>query len=122
MQIGELALVYNSHDSSEPSGTETIRFDQFDTLEKVAPNPLFIDPVSGQDGSYTVNLSHIARTSIAFKYQVHLNAEHASSSAPLRLAPAWKVDPSQTLVMLSYSLNPAFLAKLPEGATSVTLS
>jgi hypothetical protein len=121
IQGGEIALVYNS-DDAELTGTETIRFEHFDLLEKVAPNPLFIDPVAGKPGNYNVHLSHIARTAVAFKYQTLLDPARASVFAPLRLAPAWKVEANQTLVMLSYSLNPAFAAKLPESATSITLS
>ncbi|KAF2664483.1 hypothetical protein BT63DRAFT_483188 [Microthyrium microscopicum] len=122
VEIGEVALVFNSHDSAEPSGTETIRFDHFNTLEKVAPNPVFIDPVANKDGNYTVNLSHIARTSVAFKYQVHLDASSASTSAPLRLIPAWKVGAEQTLLMLTYSLNPSFTPKIASGVSAVHLT
>jgi len=121
MQIGELALVYNSEDT-EPTGNDTIRFEHFDSLEKVAPNPIFIDSIAGKTGTYNVHLSHIVRTQIAFKYQIHLDSDEASSFAPLKLIPAWKVEANQTLVMLSYSFNPAFAAKIPDGVISVTLS
>jgi len=122
MQIGEVALVYNSPDSSQPSGTETIRFNGFEKLEKVAPNPQFIDAVASKEGTYSVNLAHIARTSVAFKYQVHLDSSTIASYAPLRVVPAFKVEASQTLVMLSYSFNPAFSCNLSEGVSSISLN
>jgi hypothetical protein len=119
VQIGEVALVYNATESD--ATTETIRFDHFSSLEKVAPNPVFIDPVPNQTGSYTVNLSHIPKTTVAFKYQVHLDQSTAASHAPIVIKPAWKIEPTQTSVLVSYSLNPAVLSKLPESTTSLTL-
>jgi hypothetical protein len=115
-------LVYNPIDLSEPFGSETIRLENFSALEKVAPNPAFIEQVPDQAGQYTVNLSPITKTAVAFKYQVHLAPDSIAAYAPLLLKPAWKVEPTQTSVILNYSLNPAFAKKLPEGITSFTLS
>jgi hypothetical protein len=119
--LGELALVYNPTSLEEPFGSETIRLENFTALEKVAPNPAFIDMVPGKAGEYTVNLSPITKTSVAFKYQVHLTADSIASHAPLLLKPAWKVEPTQTSVILNYSLNPAF-AKMLSTQTSLTMS
>lgn len=118
LQIGELALAYNAPSDSEVE-TDTIRFDNFAALEKVAPNPHFIDSVPGKDGTYSVAVSKIAKTAVAFKYQVHLDPAHADSYAPLRIVPAWKQDDNQTLFMLSYSFNSGYSST---GASSVPLS
>ncbi|KAK7567702.1 Muniscin C-terminal mu homology domain-containing protein [Phyllosticta paracitricarpa] len=118
--IGELALAYNPVDLSVPFGNETIRLDNFPVLEKVAPNPTFIDQVQARAGDYTVNLSSITRTQVGFKYQVHLDDSNVASFAPISLSTAWKVEPTQTSVILTYSLNPAF--KLAPGRTSINLN
>lgn len=118
--IGELALAYNPTDLSAPFGNETIRLENFPVLEKVAPNPTFVDQVPDKAGDYTINLSSITRTQVAFKYQVHLDETNIASFAPIALTPAWKVEPTQTSVILSYSLNPAF--RLAPGQTSITLN
>lgn len=118
--IGELALAYNPPDLSVPFGHETIRLENFPVLEKVAPNPTFVDQIADKAGDYTVNLSSITRTQVAFKYQVHLDESNIASFAPIALTPAWKVEATQTSVILNYSLNPAF--HLAAGHTSVTLS
>ncbi|KAL1632113.1 Suppressor of Profilin deletion [Neofusicoccum ribis] len=118
--IGELALAYNPPDLSAPFGNETIRLENFPVLEKVAPNPTFVDQVPDKAGDYTVNLSSITRTQVAFKYQVHLDESNIASFAPIALTPAWKVEPSQTSVILTYTLNPSF--RLAPGRTSITLS
>jgi hypothetical protein len=112
IQIGEVALAYNSAEPPENGSIETIRFNNFTSLEKVAPNPHFIDPVPDKEGTYSVNLSRIHKTSVAFKYQVNLgdSPETAASHAPLRLLPAWKVEPAQAFLLLHYTLNPAFAA------------
>jgi hypothetical protein len=113
--IGEIALAYNPTDFTSPFGHESIRVDGFSNLEKVAPNPAFLT-AAGQSGEYSVNLGGISKTAVAFKYQV---SSPAATAAPLLLTPAWKIEPTQTSAILSYSLNPAFT--LPPGQSSVTL-
>jgi hypothetical protein len=114
--IGEIALAYNPTDFTSPFGHESIRVDGFSNLEKVAPNPAFLTAATEQPGEYSVNLGGISKTAVAFKYQV---SSPAATAAPLLLTPAWKVEPTQTSAILSYSLNPAFT--LPPGQSSVTL-
>jgi hypothetical protein len=104
--IGEVALSYNGSD--DKLRREVIRLENFPVLEKVAPNPSFIEQVPSKSGEYTVDLSHIARTSLAFKYQVHLEEASLATHAPVILNPVWKVEPTQTSVILNYSFNPAF--------------
>jgi hypothetical protein len=120
--LGELALVYNPESLSEPFGSETIRLENFTALEKVAPNPAFIEMVPGKAGEYTVDLSPITKTSVAFKYQVHLASDSIASHAPLLLKPVWKVEATQTSVILNYTMNPAFEKTLSPGLKSLTMS
>ena len=117
--IGELALAFNPIDLSTPFGIDTIRLENFAVLDKVAPNPTFIDQLPDKPGSYTVNLSGITKTSIAFKYQVHLDDTNHAIYAPLVLSPIWKIEPTQASVILNYSLNPLFEL---HGQTAITLS
>ena len=120
MVIGQVALAFNPIDlSAGPIGTENIRLENFPVLEKVAPNPAFIEQVADSPGIYTVDLSRIAKTSVAFHYQVHLESSNLASFAPLLLSPAWKSEASQTSVLLHYSLNPTYALG---SATSVTLN
>lgn len=104
--IGEIALAYNPADFSSPFGSETIRLDNFGSLEKVAPNPAFIKQVPDREGEYSLNLAGVAKTQVAFKYQ--FRTEEASSHAPLLITPAFKIEPNQCSVIVSYSLNPPF--------------
>ena len=106
--IGEVALAYNVSEAHAQSGTETIRLENFPVLEKVAPNPTFINQLPSKMGEYNVDVSHLARTSVAFKYKVHLEEANLAAHAPIILTPNWKVEPTQTSVVLSYSFNPAF--------------
>ncbi|KAI9685314.1 MAG: hypothetical protein M1822_004687 [Bathelium mastoideum] len=110
--IGELALAYNPIDVYAPAqfGSDTIRLENFAILEKVAPNPTFIDQIPDKAGEYSVNLSSITKTAVAFKYQVRLDDAVLGAHAPLLLTPAWKCEATQTSVILSYSLNPAFVS------------
>jgi hypothetical protein len=109
MVIGQVALAFNPVDlSSGPFGTETIRLENFPVLEKVAPNPAFVEQVTDNPGEYTVDLSRITKTSVAFHYQVHLDSENLASFAPILLSPVWKSEPTQTSVLLNYGLNPKY--------------
>ena len=117
--IGELALAHNATSASGTVNNETIRLDNFERLEKVAPNPAFLTQVDGRSGEYSLNLSHIARTQVAFKYQVSLPTSEPGAYGPLHIQPAWKIEPNQTSVILTYGLNPSFE---PRGISSLTLS
>lgn len=119
---GELALAYNPVDLNGPFGHETILLDNFSTLEKVAPNPAFIEPVPAKAGQFAVDLSHVTKTAIAFKYQVHLSQDSYSSHVPLLLNSEYRVEPTQTSVKVHYSLNPLFAQALPESSFPFTLS
>lgn len=106
--IGELALAYNSTNTSPPSSTESIRLENFSVLEKVAPNTAFIMQAAERSGEYAVTLSSLARTAVAFKYQVHLEEATLPSHAPMVLTATWKIEPQQASVILGYAFNSAF--------------
>ncbi|KAF7193630.1 Cytoskeletal protein syp1 [Pseudocercospora fuligena] len=114
--VGEIALAYNPVNFSTSLGQETIRIENFASLDKVAPNPAFIAQSSGREGEYAVNLATITRTQIAFKYQ--LRAEDATTHTPLLLTPAFRIEPNQASVIVSYSLHPSFSLQ----AESITFS
>ncbi|KAK5124530.1 hypothetical protein LTR85_001747 [Meristemomyces frigidus] len=115
--IGEIALAYNPADLSTPFGSENIRLENFASLEKVAPNPAFITQGPNKEGEYAVNLPNLAKTQVAFKYQVR--SDDAGSQAPLLVAPAFKIEPTQASIIVAYSLNPGFNM---HGREQVTLS
>ncbi|KAI9830840.1 MAG: hypothetical protein M1819_005365 [Sarea resinae] len=106
--MGEVALAYNPVDLSGNLGTEGLRLENFEVLEKVAPNPTIITPSVDKAGEYTVDLSHITRTSVGFKYQLHIDDTSLNTHCPITPTLSWKVEPTQTSVILNYSLNPSF--------------
>jgi len=123
--IGEMALAHNAGSFPNTSSTESIRIDNFVALEKVAPNPAFISQQGSQGGEYSIDISSLSRApQIGFKYQVHVDAANLASYAPVNLSPMWRVEPTQTSVILSYSLNPAIASTLngPIFLNNVTIS
>lgn len=106
--IGELALQHNPSETTSSSGSETIRLDNFPVLEKVAPNPSFISQIPSKSGEYSVNVSQVSRPSVAFKYQVHLEDSSLAAHAPVSITPSWRIQPTQSSVILTYAFNPAF--------------
>ena len=107
--IGELALQHNAA-GGPSSGSEVVRLENFQVLEKVAPNPTFITQKPSTSGEYSVNLIHTSRPTVAFKYQVHLDDSGLAAHAPISLTPTWKIEPPQASVILSYAFNPSFLS------------
>lgn len=68
-----------------------------------------MNEISGdRPGEYTVELSHIAKTTTAFRYKVHVDDANLSAFAPLVLKPAWKPTGDKLGIVVEYSLNPAF--------------
>lgn len=115
--IGELALTHNRVGTTSTSSSENIRLENFPVLEKVAPNPSFITQLPSRSGEYSVALSQIPRTTVAFKYQVHLEESNLAAHAPIALTPNWKVESKQASVILNYSFNPAFVSPIKRSAT-----
>lgn len=114
--MGELALVFNRREPSTVN-SETIRLENFPVLEKVAPNPAFITQLPSRTGEYSVDLSHISRTAIAFKYKVHLEESYLAAHVPIGLTPSWKIEPTQASVILHYAFNPAFASPMKRSVT-----
>ncbi|MCJ1398211.1 hypothetical protein MMC11_001408 [Xylographa trunciseda] len=108
--IGELALSHNNSGTAPRSGVESIRLENFPVLEKIATNNTFINQIESKSGEYTVDVSQIAHTSLAFKYQVHIEESALAAYAPVILSPLWKVEPTQISVILNYSFNNAFVS------------
>lgn len=108
--IGELALQHNPGEAVSSSISESIRLENFAVLEKVAPNPVFINQIPSKSGEYSVSLSQITRPIVAFKYQVHLEEGNLAAHAPISITPSWKIEASQASVILTYAFNPAFVS------------
>lgn len=108
--IGELAMAHNPSDPIPPGLSETIRLENFPVLEKVAPNPSFVTQIPSRSGEYSVSLSKVTRSAVAFKYQVHLEESSLAAHAPIVITPSWKIEPKQTSVIVSYAFNPAFVS------------
>jgi hypothetical protein len=115
--MGELALAHNPSDVGSAPSHATIRLENFPVLEKVAPNPAFIHQFPSRSGEYSVDLSNISRTAIAFKYKVHLDTSQVAAHAPISLLPTWKIEPTQASVILHYSFNSAFASPLHRSVT-----
>ncbi|KAI9745804.1 MAG: hypothetical protein M1818_000485 [Claussenomyces sp. TS43310] len=112
--VGEIALNHG-YDESNPmssSGTETIRLNNFPILEAIAPNHAFVEEAAAKDrqGEYTVNVSHLAKPMVAFRYKVHVDQNNRSSQAPIIVKPAWRSHGDNLGLIVEYMVNPAFAA------------
>jgi F-BAR domain only protein len=90
-------------------GTETIRLNNFPVLEAIAPNYAFVKELSNDKREeYSVNLSLLSRTMVAFRYKVHVDETNLAAHAPLVLKSAWKPQGEKLGIIIEYKLNPAF--------------
>ena len=107
--MGEIALAYNPREIDlSPSTSHIVRMDNFSVLEKVAPNPAFIIGVPDKAGEYSVSLSNLHRTTVAFKYQVHLEESAWAEYLPVIVTPVWRMESHQASVILNYKPNPSY--------------
>ncbi|KAH9221291.1 Muniscin C-terminal mu homology domain-containing protein [Leptodontidium sp. 2 PMI_412] len=109
---GEIALVHNreADDLSFSSNNETIRINNFPSMEAIGPNRTFIHPVSEQKpDEFTIDLSPLSsKAAVAFTYRVHVDEATMATQGPLLLRQAWKPQGDKLGLVIEYSLNPAF--------------
>ena len=117
---GEIALAHHEDDDSDSPSSLNIRLDNFAVLEKVAPNPAFVSAVVDRAGEYTVSPASIRKTSVAFKYQVHLEESMMSIYCPIIVTALWKLEPHQCSVIVNWKHNPDF-KRLSDAATPYLL-
>lgn len=130
---GEIAFAHNSIDADDSkskdiharSGAtsltipahETIRINNYERLEKIGPNRIFVQNASpDQPDQYALDLSHISKTSIAFSYRVFADESNPlalGSCVPLLLKPAWKPQGDKLGLLLQYQLNPSCTITAP---------
>ncbi|RPB20593.1 hypothetical protein L211DRAFT_792023 [Terfezia boudieri ATCC MYA-4762] len=120
--VGEIALAYNPRDTEmlSPTTTQVVRMDNFSVLGKIAPNPTFISAVPEKAGEYTVSLAHLHRTTVAFRYQVHLEETVWPEYLPIIISSLWRMEPHQASVILNYKPNPNYHRRGAAG-TPITL-
>ncbi|EEP82361.1 conserved hypothetical protein [Uncinocarpus reesii 1704] len=126
--VGELALAYNPTEGSSRA-SQVVRLDNFQSLERVAANPQFVSeaahttvngaqsPETTEDrkGEYSVSLSSLKgpTPTVAFKYQIHLDASNLSTYCPVIFNPIWNEEEFQASVIINCSLNPQFVSSSP---------
>lgn len=90
---------------------EIIKINDFPNLERIGPNRIFVQsPSSDRPDQYSLDVSHLSKTAIAFSYRVF--AEDSTSprlakNAPIMLKPAWKPQGDKLGLLLQYAANPA---------------
>jgi hypothetical protein len=78
-------------------------------LEAIAPNHAFVNELSlDKPGEYTVDLSHLTKTNVAFRYKVHVDETNLARHAPILLKPAWRPQGDKLGLVIEYKLNSTF--------------
>ncbi|EPS35473.1 hypothetical protein H072_11149 [Dactylellina haptotyla CBS 200.50] len=108
--IGEIALAYNPVEGAPPHTTESLRFDQYGTMDKISLNQSHISPGS-KHGEYSVSLVNLRGTAVSFRYQLKTDDVSMQSYPPIIVTPAWKLENHQASLILTYKPNPLFNKK-----------
>ncbi|PHH71827.1 hypothetical protein CDD80_4973 [Ophiocordyceps camponoti-rufipedis] len=115
---GEIAFV-NNVSQAGGKAHETIRIKTVLKLERLGPNRIFVQNSSAdQPQQFTLDVSHLAKTTTAFSYRVcseDADAAALGARLPLFLKPTWKPQGEKLGLLLQYQLNPA--AQLPGPLT-----
>ncbi|KAG6039400.1 hypothetical protein E4U41_002706 [Claviceps citrina] len=108
---GELAFANNANETTSEKTHETIRLNNFQKLERIGPNRIFVHNASlDQPDQFALDLSHLSKTSIAFSYRVFAEESdplRLGQHAPIWLNPVWKPQDDKLGLLLQYQLNPA---------------
>ncbi|CAG8504314.1 1434_t:CDS:10 [Funneliformis caledonium] len=107
---GEISVQYNFPTVRDHSHPVRIRINNFETLEKSAPNTSYLRPAPDLVGQYDIDtslLSLAGGASVAvMKYQVHIDPENKNTYVPLQVIPHWKCESNLTSLAVSYQVNP----------------
>ncbi|KAF7561931.1 hypothetical protein G7046_g2216 [Stylonectria norvegica] len=120
---GEVAFVNNPSDSGDIKTHETIRIENFSSLERIGPNRIFVQNSSpDHPDEFSLDVSHLAKTSTAFSYRVFSGESDSPSlgqNAPLLLKLAWKPQGNKLGLLVQYQLNPAAKLTAPVALHNV---
>jgi len=88
---------------------ETIRINNFPSLEAIGENRTFISPVSDKQDEFIFALASISpKPAIGFNYRVHIDETNLASQTPLIVKPIWKPKGDKFDFIIEYRLNPAY--------------
>ncbi|KAI2625165.1 Muniscin C-terminal mu homology domain-containing protein [Xylaria nigripes] len=106
---GEIGLSFNPADDPSPPSHLSIRVNNFSSLESIGPNRIFVTNSPDQPDQFTLDLSHLHKTHVAFSYKLHADATPSPSEhVPILLQPTWKPQGDKLGLLLQYKLNPSF--------------
>lgn len=118
---GEIAFQCNDAAPGTLS-QESIRINNFTQLEAIGPNRIFVQSVPEKPDEFTVEISHMAKTTTVFNYRVHSeNATSLAQHVPLVIKTVWKPAGDKIGLLLQYSLNPQFTVDGPVSLRGLTL-
>ncbi|TIA90235.1 hypothetical protein E3P81_02567 [Wallemia ichthyophaga] len=105
MITGEVSLWYKP--SSVSVDTPTFRLSAFEQLEKVAPNPQYLEHIADRHGEYKVNLDALSKVgkALVLKYQLYISQSQLKSYVPMLVNMKWKHEFNTHSAIVNYSLN-----------------
>lgn len=109
-------------------GPVHIRLDEFEQLEKVAPNPKYLSQVPDRPGEYYLNVQVVADATVSqptrpvlFKYQLHVGEGRQDEYTPVEVVPQWKPAVGETRLLINYKAKDGSqLARMAQEASDAS--
>ncbi|KAG5939161.1 hypothetical protein E4U53_007867 [Claviceps sorghi] len=122
---GELAFVNHDAEMSLERAHQTIRINNFQKLERIGPNRIFVHNASSdQPDQFALDLAHLSKTSIAFTYRLFAAESDPpllGQHAPILLNPVWKPQDDKLGLLIQYQLHPESTFASPVTLHNVVL-
>ncbi|CAG8531716.1 10315_t:CDS:10 [Acaulospora morrowiae] len=106
---GDISISYNRPSVNDISTPIRIKINNFDVIEKSAPNQSYLREVPGSVGSYDIDTGMLSLAGdipvAVMKYQLHIDSENTNAYIPLQITPHWKCEPNQLALVIVYQAN-----------------
>lgn len=105
MITGEINLWYKPLSTS--SDSPTLRLSAFEQLEKVAPNPQYLQQIPDKHGEYKVDLEALSKVgkALVLKYQLYISQSQLKSFVPMFVNMKWRYELNTHSAIVNYALN-----------------
>lgn len=123
MVVGDIEGQVDS--SVAPASTEgvTVRLDHLVKLDRLAPNPAFLQAT--REGQYSLNVDALAREGgkvVLAKYQVHVDPAEEAQYVPVQLQAQWRVLDGHADLLLRYAAEGKLTSHLGEVQLETTVA
>ena len=112
--VGEVALSYTGNSTGDESNDSVrVRIGNSKAFETLSPNKTLVTTVDQALGIYSINTRLFTSGTIAIAGGFKMQSQNAQGFVPIDFTPIWRIEPSQSRLMLAYKVSNQFLLQSP---------